>query len=307
MAFALLTHLPSAENLPAGLIPGRDFQYWQSVSHLVLEILARQKMLPTLARADVAGKSYHARWLPILDGPNDGPRLARLQKEMPPLCRAETTDPAGAPHPRRLLDAFLNVMSDTQTRLWGRAAWRKRAAAETSDLWLNALYTTNPAFTGSAIQLIHFNRSHKAWLRNLHLAGDKSSRVAFRLQAPVQQQAPGGAEAWTLHFALQARNDPSLLVVADQVWQTKGNALKALGHRFERPQETLLTGLGYAARLFEPLKPALKSAKPSALSLSTPGMLSIFCAKWPRCWREAALGCWCRPGGTKRGRGWGCV
>ncbi|MEM7344010.1 MAG: DEAD/DEAH box helicase [Chloroflexota bacterium] len=268
--FDLLTHLPSSDDLPVGLSVGADLHYWRSVSDLVLELLAQQKILPTLARADVAGKSYHARWLPILDGPNDASRLEQLQQAMPPLCRAEIENVAEAPHPRHLLDAFLNVMGDMQMRRWGQLAWQKRPFTETSNLWLNALFTPDPTFTGSALQLIQFNRSYKAWLRTLHLAGDKHSRVAFRLQAPAQQQSSRKkSQSWTLHFALQARNDPSLLVPANQIWQTKGNVLKSLDQRFETPQETFLTGLGYAARLFDPLKPTLKSAKPKTLKLST--------------------------------------
>ncbi len=266
-----LTNLPDRENLPPGLTPGIDCQYWQMVCSLVLEGLAQQKILPTMAQADLEGKTYHARWLPILDGPNDGPRLARLQATLPPLCRAEAKTSEEAPHPRHLLDTFLNTMTDTLARLWGQAKQPDLPAKkdETPRHWLNALFATNPEITGSPAQLNHLNRSYRVWLRNLHLAGDKTSRVAFRLEAPVQQSTSGRDKSWILHYVLQARDDPSLLVSAEQIWQTKGKVLKTLNRRFEQPQETLLTGLGYAARLFESLKASLKSAKPTSLALST--------------------------------------
>jgi SNF2 family DNA or RNA helicase len=106
------------------------------------------------------------------------------------------------------------------------------------------------------------------WLRNLHVAGDKSFRVAFRLEAPAQQGQRRSAKNWQLHYNLQARDDPSLLVPAQQVWKTKGNVLKTLNRRFDQPQEKLLAGLGYASRLFEPLRDSLKVAKPVRLRLS---------------------------------------
>ncbi|MEW5956146.1 MAG: DEAD/DEAH box helicase [Chloroflexota bacterium] len=266
-----LTRLPDRENLPPGLVLGVDCLYWQSVGRLVLETLAQEKILPTLAQADPAGKTYHARWLPVLDGPNDGPRLARLQAIMPPLCRAEAKKPEDAPHPRRLLDTFLNTLIDTLARDWGQPKKPGLPAKkdETPRQWLNALFAANPEITGSPAQLSHLYRSYRLWLRNLHLAGDKTSRVAFRLEAPGQQSASGQDKSWLLHYALQARDDLSLLVSAEQVWQTKGNMLNVLNRRFEQPQEKLLTGLGYAARLFEPLQASLKSAKPTSLPLST--------------------------------------
>lgn len=75
-----------------------------------------------------------------------------------------------------------------------------------------------------------FQNSYYAWLRNLHVAGDRTVRVAFRLEAPLQQAAntaTRAGDAWQLHFLLQARDDPSLLIPAEQIWQSRGNV--ALG------------------------------------------------------------------------------
>jgi SNF2 family DNA or RNA helicase len=269
--FTFLTHLPDRENLPPGLVLGLDAQYWQTVCSLVLETLAQQKILPTMAPADLEGKTFHARWLPVLDGPHDGPRLAQLQATMPPLCRAEAKTPEEAPHPRHLLESFLNTLTDTLARDWGQPKQPGLSARkdDTARHWLNALFHPSPGISGSPAQLDYLHRSYRAWLRNLHLAGDRTSRVAFRLAAPAQQSVSRKEKAWQLHFALQARDDPSLLVSAEQIWQTKGKVLKTLNRRFEQPQEKLLTGLGYAARLFEPLQSTLQAAKPNSLALST--------------------------------------
>ncbi len=72
-AFYLLTALPDPKDLPPNLILGADVHYWQMVTSLVLETLAQQKLLPVLAQADLGGSNFHARWLPVLDGPQDGP------------------------------------------------------------------------------------------------------------------------------------------------------------------------------------------------------------------------------------------
>ncbi len=268
-AFTMLTDLPVSENLPPHLVLGVDCHYWQTVAKLVLETLAQQKMLPLLAPIDANGKNFHGRWLPILDGPYDGSRIARLLESMPPSCRAEADKPENAPSPRRLLDTFLNTMTDTLARQWGQSEKHMlaRANQDTAGEWLQTLVKADPLVKGSVAQLAHLRQSYKVWLRNLHVAGDKTFRVAFRLEAPIQQ-AESAPQDWHLHFMLQARDDPSLLVPAEQVWQTKGNVLNALNRRFEQPQEKMLLGLGYAARLFPPIRNGLKTATPNGLNLS---------------------------------------
>lgn len=119
-AFTLLTRLADTAALPPQLHLGADVHYWQKAADLVLETLAQQKILPTLAQADAVGKVVHARWLPVLDGPQDGPRLARLLEALPPLCRAEADSPEHAPSPRTIVDTFLNIMTDALARQWGR-------------------------------------------------------------------------------------------------------------------------------------------------------------------------------------------
>ena len=271
-AALLLARLPGTKDLPHGLALGADVWFWQMVTNLVLETLAQQKLLPVLAQADAEQNLYHARWLPVLDSPQDGPRIARLLEAMPPLCRAETNAPEHAPSSRLVLDTFLNTMVDALARQWGAASisvlgaeWAREPALA----WLAALFNADPQVTGSAAQLGHLSKSHKLWLRNLHAAGDKSFRVAFRLEAPLQRDDAVAESSWRLHYLLQARDDPSLLVPAKQVWKTRGNVLSALDRRFEQPQEKLLAGLGYAARHFPPLRDGLKTAKPDGLALTS--------------------------------------
>ena len=62
-----------------------------------------------------------------------------------------------------------------------------------------------------------------------------------------------------------------MLISAGDVWKKTGSVLTELGHRFEQPQEKLLAGLGYAARLFPPVTESLKGKRPSQLALDTQG------------------------------------
>ncbi len=67
-------------------------------------------------------------------------------------------------------------------------------------------------------------------------------------------------------------------------------SLTELGHRFEQPQEKLLAGLGYAARLFPPVAESLKSKRPTQLALDTRRRLHLSARDRPaagrrRVWR----------------------
>src|SRR5204862_2570708 len=65
----------------------------------------------------------------------------------------------------------------------------------------------------------------------------------------------------------QAKDDPSVLVAAEEVWSSNGSGLRALGRRIDDPQERLLGGLGHALRLWPELEPALREPAPTGVDL----------------------------------------
>jgi hypothetical protein len=280
LALEALIDLPAPDALAPQIALSSEVQYWRTAAALVVETLAAQKFVPVLAPADAKGQIFHARWLPVLDSAKDAARLARLEAAMPPICRAEITGSNESPSPRALLDTFVKTMTDAQVRRWGASAATATQfthRGEPVGNWLAALFRDDPKVNVSAAQLDALAHSQRAWLRNLHMAGDGAFCIAFRLEAPSQRidsspegnPAPRQADSWLLHFLLQARDDASLLVPAAVVWRTRGGVLKELGRRFEQPQEKLLAGLGYAARLFPPIASSLKAARPTSIPLDT--------------------------------------
>ena len=276
-ALEALAHCPSWEQDEAGvgaLHLAGDARYWHTAATLALEAASAHKLVPILVDPQAPGHAVQARWLPVLDSAADGPRLALLEQAMPPICRAEAVD-TGPVTPRQLLSSFLNTTCDALARLSGAPAAPRIRAAKRDPLqrWLAALFGPDAAIQAASAPLQALLSSQRAWMRNLHAAGDRDFCIAFRLEAPSQQIEPVPAgkapPAWRLHYLLQARDDPSLLVPAETVWQTGGSVLSELGHRFEQPQEKLLAGLGYAARLFPPIAASLKDKRPARLALET--------------------------------------
>jgi SNF2 family DNA or RNA helicase len=74
-------------------------------------------------------------------------------------------------------------------------------------------------------------------------------------------------DKWRVEILLQAKDDPSVLVPAEEVW-ARSERLSALGHMLENPQERLLGGLGYALALWPDLEPALREPAPTGVELT---------------------------------------
>jgi SNF2 family DNA or RNA helicase len=75
---------------------------------------------------------------------------------------------------------------------------------------------------------------------------------------------------WTVEFALQSTDDPSLLLPAADVWSgATAGGWAAAGIR--HPEEDLLAGLGAASRLFPELDHGLRAAAPAEVTLDTGG------------------------------------
>lgn len=270
-AVGLLAHLHRYE-LPAGIRAGSDSHFWQTSFTFLLEVLARQLYRPTLVVPPGPGETvYEARWQPVLDAESEARRAASLAEAMPAVCRAGAEDPAETMPARAILDSFLNHLCDGAVRTWAKEITLP-TASDPARAWLRALFAADPVVEASAGQMRHFASGFRAWERALTVAGDSQYRVALRLEAPGQQEDVSvreGEAAWQLHYLLQARDDTSLLVPAEEVWKTKGSVLEALDRHFERPQERLLRGLGYAAHFCSPVQRSLQTRGPTGASLTT--------------------------------------
>jgi hypothetical protein len=113
----LLVSLPAPDETPAGLKIGSDLRYWQVVAKFAFELLARQRLKPTLEKQ---GDRFFARWQPLLNEPDEQTRRTRLVRAMPPICRATVSSEKVArrpvPSPRELLDDFLSTTIDAYAR-----------------------------------------------------------------------------------------------------------------------------------------------------------------------------------------------
>ncbi len=247
---------------------GSDIYFWQKAAYLVLEALASHSFIPSTA---LEGNKLKVFWKLILDGVEQSRKVAELRDNLPPICLASCKDPEKPMLSQELLEHFLQTVADSVVRasldedIKSGIATRSGKLPKYQNQWIYALLDNKGYVDKPSKNLQNLAEKYPNWLRNLHVASNEHARVAFRLEEPSPRSKK---KQWILKFLLQGKDDPSLFIPAKAVWKKELDTLGKLGQRFEGAHELLLTGLGYTARLFEPLKKALQSAAPEKATLN---------------------------------------
>jgi SNF2 family DNA or RNA helicase len=239
---------------------GDDLRFWQISARFTLELLARERYVPTI---DEKNQSW---WQPVLTG-DDRSRFVRLAKAMPPVCRA-ISPKCSPPSATTVLDSFLQTTVDALCRQ-SLERWEPSVPPRVSQgnrlqayIWLLSLARGRSEPTTMKIDQ-RLRGAVKRWLQPLQVVAHEAFKTCFRLEAPSNPRAP-----WNLRFFLQSVDDPSLLVPVGQIWRQRGAGWQQVRSKQGRPQEKLLADLGLAMRVFQPLEKALKSAAPEVAHLS---------------------------------------
>lgn len=242
---------------------------WVLASKLAMDLVARERVVPTIARR---GERLEARWAAALVGSDDAAKVASLARSMPPAAHAVPAagDRSGAVWaPDALLRAYLDAVVDAlvRTARGGPSLHAERAKAPRrkpdswSERWRTALGGAQRSFETDGFAERSVADELARWSEPALGARDRL-RACFRLELPVNDGEP-----FVLRFLLQSPDDPSLLVSASDAWKTKGRSLEKLGRAFRDPQDSLLEALGRASRLFPPLARSLEEARPESVDL----------------------------------------
>ena len=276
-AVEFLLGLPGGDE--PGLAIGDSPRFLAEVSKLALELLARARVMPTLAWSE---DRWAARWEPVATDPGDAERLRLLAGSIPPLLRAEVGSSEHGTPPERIVDGALGAFLDACARRFLAEALLPRAARGRApacvEEWITALTEADPVVAAEEVELAALSEQLDAWRGAMeHYAAHRTFRTCFRLSAPEQPASPVvgepaspvAEEPWRVEILLQAKDDPSVLVPAQDVWSSNGDGLRVLGRLIEDPQERLLGGLGHALRLWPDLEPALHEVAPTNVALDT--------------------------------------
>ncbi|HEY2202800.1 MAG TPA: SNF2 helicase-associated domain-containing protein, partial [Solirubrobacteraceae bacterium] len=291
-ALDVLLALP-ADNR-AGVVVGESLRFLAEAVKFALELVANGRVLPGLVRRD---GEWLARWRAITVDPDDTERVRLLSASLPPVARAEFSPSTEASAPEAVVDDLLGAVVDACARrflvdgLLPRPGRRRSARSlSTVDAWLVALADANPVVHADGLALAALAEQLDEWRgAGEWYAAHRMFRTCFRLSAPEELPDSvdddrgahvngdrAGAEkreestlpSWRVEILLQAKDDPSVLVPAEDVWSANGNGLHVPGRDIADPQERLLGGLGHALRLWPELEPALREPAPTGLDLS---------------------------------------
>jgi len=271
-ALDFLLRLPNQS--PHGVAFSGSLHFWSEAAKFAFELITRQCFIPSLHEGQRGNTvTCRATWESVLS-PEDLERLRLLAKAMPPICwafmppgekKASLLQDVLLHFINQFIDAFVRESLTSTSFPRGVKGTNRRALPE---CWLRALASPDPELTVSSAELTDFSVTLRTWLDQIRLVpGDSPFRTCFKLDPPAEDQED--AAAWKISFHLQASDDPSLLIPAEQVWQERSSTLTFLKRKFENPQERLLADLGNAARLFPTIEKSLESSHPRSLPLST--------------------------------------
>ncbi|NER78188.1 MAG: ATP-dependent helicase, partial [Leptolyngbya sp. SIO1D8] len=302
-AAAFLEQLPLGNLNFAGTEIGADLRYWSHLARWGLDLMARGKYLPAI---QIAPKTTQARWQLLLDSDTDTGRLRFFTQSMPLGCRTYQLVPKsrkgslqGLSVPLKLdaealLYDFLSVLVDTQVRA------QAEPTIASSDIlspdlpvreWLQTLGSEDSTLESSAIAAARLRDALTTWTAPLQSNAQRNRfRVCFRLEPPSDSQAN-----WQLAYLLQARDDETCLIVAETLWQYPVAEAVIDHQRVQAPQETLLAGLGRAARFCDPVRDSLQETRPSRVTLD-PAQTYVFLKATVDRLRDSGFGVLLPPG-----------
>ncbi|MQA88448.1 MAG: ATP-dependent helicase [Streptosporangiales bacterium] len=264
-AVRALAALPPPDAWPSWQRPGDSVLAWSVAAKLALEHVAAGHVVPVLRPAGPGYGVGHWR----LAASDDG-RLAALARTMPAAAHALARDEDdGTVWPAdELLAAFCDAVADACARPADGDAGcadrtdRTRRTGSVEGRWAAALTGTD-----SAVELPEEGLAGELarWAAPLTRRDrEAAARLCVQLHTP-EDDAPDAS--WPLVYHLQAADDPSLMVPADDVWATGAASMRVLGREVGDPQESLVRGLAEAARLFPPIDESLSEPRPVALAL----------------------------------------
>lgn len=272
-AWTFLSSLPLGSGGETSL--GSDLRYWGHVTRWGLDLLARTKFVPALGGGSEAEGPQQAVWQLLLDSAVDQARLGQFAQRMPLACRTYQRQAGHHPHPPQidllpapppLLLNFLQAVVDAQVRAQAHTLPLPSLTLG-DDLpikpWLLALGHEADAIAEEPARR-RLQEALATWTRPLqNLQADHIApfRAGFQLHPPTADSPDG--QTWQLTYGLQAIDDPNFYVDAASIWQHSVDQMAHQGRLIPDPQETLLAGLGRAARLYEPIKASLSQGHPS--------------------------------------------
>jgi len=254
----------------SGVVLGDDVEYWSAVAGWVLDLLHRRRFVPAV-------EDGHARWRPVLTDPHEKERVEVFAQAMPAASRAIAWPGSASeglyPAATFLLRGVVDDLTDAAARALLAEMLpesRRRGLPSPEGLALARLAVRRDGREDeTAAEAVPADVAERfgAWsVPLLEALPEGELRLGVRLLPPEPEAE--GAPSWRLGYHLEAADDPSLKLYAEEIWNETASSLRRLGRRFVNPQETLLARLGGVAKLCEPIRRSLEERHPVGAPLA---------------------------------------
>lgn len=323
------------ENPPEGTTYGEDLLFWKNLFKRAVDTVKCRRFVPSVAVGTNNGRFLHAAiWEPIFDY-EDNCLLGELSTSMPNACLAFADSDHEEISPLQAVFSFFNWCVDSFIRhsvkeyLPIEETLKHLKGQRVHEQWLKALLRDDPTLSGTDAALSDFDSRIMEWVKKLieSISGANSAssliqshfRLCLKLEPLTEEIRMStddccGAEPnvgsgvenralvarkWRLTYYLQAEDDPSLLIPAEDIWwaqaastvrralvsqhrewdqgakkATNGptdrgtyQAADAASHRGAYLDEVLLRELAKASRVFRGIEETLKEPCPTGLVL----------------------------------------
>ena len=265
-------------NLDFDLEIGIGLLYWSQAFKFALKLLAKQKFIPKYNESILQTKTQ-SKWKIILNNTVDADIFNILNREMPIICRImslkKVIDEYQPIRSEILIESFLNHVIDNYSRMWLEDNFSGNEFEEkiNEDLiiyWLSSLKSKDGVMELSTEIGNEFKNMLNQWTASIDETINQSVfRTCFCLEPPdekfessITRYLSINKGFWSLQFFIQAKDDPSLLIPANQVWSSNEDTISFLNKRFDYPQEQLLIDLIKASEIFSPIRESLYNACP---------------------------------------------
>lgn len=270
----LYTHL--FELFSSGVRVGDSLRYWLFAIGFSIELVAHECFIPGFSGT---GADKRVIWK-LFNSDDDQKRSESLAGSMPNVCKSCAngyTKNSGPGHKFASHEIQERFVSDMTSRLIADAFSEmpvpfkitkktRKSEAEELDFFLK-LTGSDTAF--SKEEPSHFSDKFTAKMDNWLLGGSAEIstgefKTCFRLEEPDENSEN---KKWQITFHIQGRDDPSLLIPAEEIWGEKTKQHAYLMNRFDHPEEEFLADMGRAVRIYPPLSEGLKTACPASLEI----------------------------------------
>lgn len=258
-----LPYLFSGKPGGSGFRAGRSLSAWQVVALFAAELIARGSFFPGFEPTGHASAgAVTGAWFPEMRG-DDRKRLDELASIMPPITRAHLAEKGLNPEPVWIfIEAAVRHLVPEALRSHRAGANRTGSMSGSAheEVWYSSL-TGMPAEIPAGSPTV---ADLKTWLAGPAVIRQQDCcTTCFTVREPDAE-----VPEWKIGFFLQSLKDPTLLVPAEEVWSGRaGSGGTFAGTDWHHLQERMLFDLGAAAKLYPPLREALKKAKPDEIAL----------------------------------------